>query len=296
MRLGLGLPNWLGNRIDAAAIVDWARLADDAGFVAVTAHDKPNSDTWDPLITLAAAAVATRRVRLLSASLLLPPRDEALVAKQALVLDQLSRGRLDLGVSVGAREDDFELLGRPMAGRGTRFEAQVRRILALWADARATAESGAGMGPAPVQDPHPPLWIGGYAPAAAQRAIALGDGYFFGSPGIDVVRARVPEIREAAAAAGRPAFPIAGLTYVLPSTDAAELEDGERLLTRYYGGLKKPFTELVPTGEPAAVIERLQAFEAAGLDTLHVLPVTRSIGPVERLARDVLPAFGAPEG
>ena len=127
-------------------------------------------------------AVATRRVRLLTASLLLPPRDEALVAKQALVIDRLSNGRLDLGVSVGGREDDFELLGRPMAGRGSRFEGQLRRILALWAEASATAASGARMGPAPVQDPHPPLWVGGYAPAAAARAIALGDGYFFGVP------------------------------------------------------------------------------------------------------------------
>jgi alkanesulfonate monooxygenase SsuD/methylene tetrahydromethanopterin reductase-like flavin-dependent oxidoreductase (luciferase family) len=291
VRLGLGLPNWLGNAIEPAAVIDWARLADDAGFVAVTAHDKPNSDAWDPLATLAGAAVATRRVRLLTASLLLPPRDEAIVAKQALVIDQLSSGRLDLGVSVGAREDDFELLGRPMRGRGARFEAQLRRILALWADARATAETGSAMGPAPVQDPHPPLWVGGYAPAAAERAIALGDGYFFGSPGLEVVSARVPEIRAAAAAAGREPCPIAGLAYVLPSTDRAELDAGERLLTRYYGGLKKPFGELVASGEPAAVIERLRAFEAAGLDTLHLLPVSRTIGPVERLARDVLPAF-----
>ena len=292
MRLGIGLPTFHGNQVSAAEELEWARLADDAGFHTLTVHDKPNHDTWEPLITLAAVAVVTRRARLLTASLLLPTRDEALVAKQSLVVDQVSNGRLDLGVSVGMREDDFELFGREMRGRGRRFEGQVERILALWATARETRETGAGIGPAPIQEPHPRLWIGGYTDAAVARAVRFGDGYFFGAPGLAVMAARIPMVRAAAAAAGRDPLPIAGLAYVLPTEDEAELAEGERLLTRYYGPGGKPFRERVITGSKEAVIEAVRAYEDAGLDLLHLLPVSTSIRTVERLAADVLPSFG----
>jgi alkanesulfonate monooxygenase SsuD/methylene tetrahydromethanopterin reductase-like flavin-dependent oxidoreductase (luciferase family) len=291
MRLGIGLPNWLGNVIPASAMLDWARIAEDAGFEAVGVHDKPNHDTWDPLATLAGVAVATERVRLATTALLLPPRDEALVAKQAAVVDRLSNGRLDLGVAVGIRPDDFELFGRSMAGRGKRYERQLQRILELWADARATAESGAGMGPDPIQDPHPPLWVGGYAPAAVSRAMRYGDGYIFGAADVELIASRIAELRSAAAAAGRSALPTAALAYVLPTTDEAQLADGETLLLRYYGTLRKPFRELVVWGEPADVVARLRDYEATGLDRLYLLPVARTTGSLERLARDVLPSF-----
>jgi alkanesulfonate monooxygenase SsuD/methylene tetrahydromethanopterin reductase-like flavin-dependent oxidoreductase (luciferase family) len=272
-------------------MLDWARIAEDAGFAALGAHDKPNHDTWDPLATLAGVAVATSRIRLATTALLLPPRDEALVAKQAAVVDQLSSGRLDLGVAVGLRADDFELFGRSMAGRGARFERQLARILALWREARETAESGAGMGPVPVQDPHPPLWVGGYAPAAVSRAVAHGDGYIFGAADIELIAARIRELRSACDEAGRAHLPTAALAYALPSTDEAELDDGERLLLRYYGTLRKPYRELVVWGDAETVAARLREYEATGLDLLYLLPVARTTGPLERLARDVLPTF-----
>jgi alkanesulfonate monooxygenase SsuD/methylene tetrahydromethanopterin reductase-like flavin-dependent oxidoreductase (luciferase family) len=292
LKLGIGLPTFHGNQVSAAEELEWARLADEAGFHTLTVHDKPNHDTWEPLITLAAVAVVTRRARLLTASLLLPTRDEALVAKQSLVVDQVSNGRLDLGVSVGLREDDFELYGREMRGRGRRFERQLERLLELWATARETRETGAGPGPAPIQDPHPRLWVGGYTDAAIARAVRFGDGYFFGAPGLAVMAARIPLVRAASRAAGRDALPIAGLAYILPTVDDAEIAEGERLLTRYYGPSGKPFRERVITGSNDQVLQAVRAYEEAGLDFLHLLPVSTSLGIVERLASDVLPSFG----
>lgn len=291
MKLGIGLPTYLGNLVSAADMLEWARYADQAGFHALAVHDKPNHDTWEPLTTLAAVAAVTSRVRLATAALLLPTRDEALVAKQAAVVDQVSNGRLDLGLALGARPDDYELFGRPIAGRGRTFERQLRRIQELWDGAVTTRDTGSSSGPAPVQTPHPPLWIGGYTQAAVVRAIRSGDGYLFGAPGVQLMRERIPQIREAAAAAGRSGFPIAGLAYVLPSTDPDELADGERLLVRYYGTLRKPFPELVHSGPADKLIEALRRYEEAGLDVLHVIPASRTISSVDRLARDVLPAF-----
>ena len=296
MKLGIGPPTFHGNLVGGGELFDWARQADVAGFHSLALHDKPNSDTWEPLAVVGGLAAVTSRVRLVTTAILLPTRDEALVAKQALVVDRLSEGRLDLGVSVGARADDFELFGRPMAGRGRRFEDQLARVLELWAAARATADSGSAMGPAPVQDPHPPLWVGGYADAAIARAVRFGSGYIFGAPGAAVMAQRIPHIREAAAAAGRGTFPIAGLAYILPTDDPDELAAGEGLLRRYYGSLHKPFTEMVMTGTGDALVAAVRRYEEAGLDVLHVLPVTTSREAVDRLARDVLPAFeGAPD-
>lgn len=291
MKLGIGLPTYLGNVISASDLLEWARSADQAGFHALAVHDKPNHDTWEPLATLAAMAPVTSRIRLVTAALLLPTRDEALVAKQAAVVDRVSNGRLDLGLALGGRADDYELFGRRLAGRGPTFERQLGRIQELWNAAVATRETGSASGPAPIQTPHPPLWVGGYAPAAMTRAIHSGNGYMFGAPGVEMMRERIPQIRNAAAAAGHSQFPIAGLAYVLPSTDPDELADGERLLVRYYGRLRKPFLELVHWGPERQLIEAIRRYEEAGLDILHIIPVSRAISSLDRLARDVLPAF-----
>jgi alkanesulfonate monooxygenase SsuD/methylene tetrahydromethanopterin reductase-like flavin-dependent oxidoreductase (luciferase family) len=107
------------------------------------------------------------------------------LAKQAAVVDQVSGGRLDLGVGRGARADDYEVFGRPSDGRGRRLSAQLRRLHALWGAAVEAQQSGGAPGPAPVQRPHPPLWVGGYADASVRRAVSLGDGYLFGAPGVE---------------------------------------------------------------------------------------------------------------
>src|SRR5262245_61497639 len=108
MKLGIGLPNTLGYELDRELFLEWARVADDAGFHVAGTIDKPNSDSWDPLTTLTAAAAVTERIRLASTILQLPNRNEVLVAKQAAVIDRLSGGRLVLGVAQGGRADDYE--------------------------------------------------------------------------------------------------------------------------------------------------------------------------------------------
>lgn len=284
MQLGIGLPTHFGNLVPPATVLDWARRAEATGFDAITAHDRPHADTWEPIITLAAVAAVTERIRLATSVVLLPTRDEALLVKQAAVVDRISNGRLDLGVGLGGRANDFDLFGRSFAGRGREYERQLARIDHLWRDSIATEESGTDLGPAPIQRPRPRLWVGGYAAAATERAIRLGDAYIFGAAGVESMTRRTPEIKAAAAAAGRPDFPVAGLAYVLATTDQAEIDEAERLLTRYYGSLHKPFRELVTVGADAAIATMIDAYRAAGLDRLYLLPVTRSVDQIDRLA------------
>lgn len=285
MRLGIGLPTWLGNVIGPRTVLDWARRADEAGFAAVAVHDRPHADTWDPLATLAAVAVVTEHVRLATTAVILPARDEALLVKQAVVVDRISSGRLDLGVGVGGRPNDFDLFGRPFAGRGREYERQLARMGDLWAGAIVSEERGNQLGPAPIQRPGPPLWVGGYAPAAIDRAVRHGHGYIFGAAGIAGMAAKIPAIREAAAKAGRADFPVAGLAYVLLSTDAGEIADAERLITRYYGQLHKPFNDLVAVSDERVMEATLATYREAGVDLLHLFPVSRSADQIEQIAR-----------
>ena len=150
MKLGIGLPNTMAHETGRSLMLDWARLADEAGFAVLGTIDKPNYDSWDPLVTLAGVAGVTERIRLATTILQLPNRNEVLVAKQAAVVDQLSAGRLVLGLAQGGREDDFEALGAEFRGRSARFERQVGRIREIWDAARRSDRDTGVLGPAPV--------------------------------------------------------------------------------------------------------------------------------------------------
>src|SRR6266511_2323319 len=138
MKLGVRLPGYFGGAVEPATVIEWVRLA--------------------------------------TTAVLLPAYDETLLARQAAVVDRVSGGRLDLGVGLGARADDYQALGRPFGGRGRRLEEQLQRLHELWAAAIDREATGGTPGPAPLQRPHPPLWVGGYADAAVRRAVTLGDG------------------------------------------------------------------------------------------------------------------------
>src|SRR5919109_5386365 len=121
MKLGIGLPNTMAHETDRRLMLEWAQLADEAGFEVLGTIDKPNYDSWDPLLTLAGVAGVTQRARLATTILQLPCRNEVLVAKQASVVDQLSAGRLVLGLAQGGRKDDFDVLDADFSDRGDRF-------------------------------------------------------------------------------------------------------------------------------------------------------------------------------
>jgi alkanesulfonate monooxygenase SsuD/methylene tetrahydromethanopterin reductase-like flavin-dependent oxidoreductase (luciferase family) len=284
MKIGVGLPGYLGTAVDATLVLDWARRADEAGFAAVAAHDRPDHDAWDPLVTLAAVAPITSRVRLVTTVIVLPPRDAALVAKQAATVDMLSGGRLEMGVAIGAREQDYDALGSSFRERGRRFERQLRQIDAVWKAAIAAGNASGVLGPPPIQRPRPPIRVGGYQGAALARALTLGDGYIFGNAGLAAMQAKTPEIRQAYRDSGRADLPIGGLAYVAITTDRDRLRRGEQMLTHYYGTLRKPFEEMVLIGDEASVRDKVAAFAAAGIDNLYLFPVLPELDQLDAMA------------
>jgi alkanesulfonate monooxygenase SsuD/methylene tetrahydromethanopterin reductase-like flavin-dependent oxidoreductase (luciferase family) len=285
LKLGVGLPGYLGTLVSAELVLDWARRADEAGFAALAAHDRPDHDTWDPLATLAAVAAVTSRARLITTTLLLAARDAGSVAKQAATIDVISGGRLELGVGVGVREQDFGALGSQLSGRGRRLERQLAAINEFWQKAIELGADSGVLGPPPVQRPRPPIRVGGYQPAAYRRAVELGDGYFFGNAGAAAMRAKVPEIREVYSAAGREDLPIGGLAYYAATSDRARLQKAEANLTHYYGTLAKPFEDLVLTGDEMALRDRIADYADAGLDILYLFPAIPEPDQLEALSR-----------
>jgi alkanesulfonate monooxygenase SsuD/methylene tetrahydromethanopterin reductase-like flavin-dependent oxidoreductase (luciferase family) len=292
VKLGIGLPNTLAHDIDRTLFLSWARMADEAGFHTLGTIDKPNYDSWDPLTTLAAAAPVTERARLATTILQLPNRNEVLVAKQAAVIDQVSGGRLDLGVAVGGREDDYEIFEAHFRGKGRKFARQIERIREIWTNARSSDHDHGVLGPAPVQDPGPPIWVGAASEPAVKRALDLGDAFIFGTAGAARMAQMTPMLREEAAKRGKPNYTVAGLAYVGVGDDPAKaLEEATHHVLRYYGRLWGEPADIIHHGPGPAIAEDVAKYVESGIDLLILFPEIPDLSQVERLAEDVLPAY-----
>lgn len=293
MKLGVYLPTGLPSDLSGKQVVEWARLADQAGFHVIATLDRPNYDLWDGITTLAGMATVTNRIRLSTMTLQLPPRNEVIVAKQAAVIDQLSEGRFELGVSVGGRRDDYDALGAPWEDRVNRFRHQVATIRDVWSMARASTEDEGVLGPAPVQEPGPPIWIGGYAPTAVERAIELGDGYCFGGNKFPPdIASDIVDIRERAQRSGRKGFLISSMLYVAIGESRAAGDEMWRQLSRYYReNLSGEPTDWGLFGPAERIAEVARGYADSGLDVLILAPQIKDLGQLEAIAEKVLPAY-----
>jgi probable F420-dependent oxidoreductase len=143
----------------------------------------PGSGLVDPLITLTYLGARTSTVRLGTAMLLLPQRNPVYVAKEVSSLDLLSGGRVDLGVGVGWLKEEFAALNVPWEHRGRRTDEYLEVLRTLWVDNPSSFHgetydlADCEMFPKPVQQPHPPIHIGGETAAAMRRVARLGQGW-----------------------------------------------------------------------------------------------------------------------
>jgi probable F420-dependent oxidoreductase len=182
----------------------------------------------DPLITLAYLAAHTSRIRLGVAVLNMPWFSPILLAKQATTLDHVSGGRLDLGLGLGWSQLEYDAAAAPFERRGERADEFLACLSAIWTDDPIDYESEfhavrrAHAHPRPVQQPHPPVLMGGAAPPALRRAGRLSQGWI-SSSGTDLstIGSSIAVVRDAATAAGRDAealrFVCRGVVRVRPA-------------------------------------------------------------------------------
>src|ERR687889_1734249 len=181
MDIGIGLPAtipWTNGPL----ILDWAKRADSRPFSSLGILDRLVYPNYEPLITLAAAAAVTERVRLMTTVLIAPLRRAGVLAKQAATIDTLSGGRLTLGLGVGAREDDFRAAPASFHDRSRSFEEQLELMKRLWSGQPVSDEIGA-VGPTPAQERGPELLIGGHTPVSIRRVGRGGGGGLNGGGG-----------------------------------------------------------------------------------------------------------------
>jgi probable F420-dependent oxidoreductase len=166
---------------------------------------RPDTPLPDPLIWLTFVAAATVRLRLATGILILPERNPVLLAKELATLDEVSGGRLELGIGVGWLREEFDALGVPWERRGARTDEYVAAMRALWDGDAASfagefvAFSAVSANPKPPQG-RVPIVIGGHTRAAAERAGRIGDGFF---PAKGDLPELVDIVHQSAAAAGR---------------------------------------------------------------------------------------------
>jgi probable F420-dependent oxidoreductase len=197
MRFSVQLPT---DRIDAVeefltaeAIAEMARAAESAGFEAayVTEHPIPD-DRWlasgghhalDPFVALSFAAMATTTLRLQTHVVVLAYRNPFLTAKAAASLDVLSGGRLILGVATGYLGPEFRALGVDVDERNELTDEAIDTLVEVWRgesvdlEGRHFLASGQTALPRPIQQPRPPIWVGGNSRRSIRRAVEKADGW-----------------------------------------------------------------------------------------------------------------------
>jgi alkanesulfonate monooxygenase SsuD/methylene tetrahydromethanopterin reductase-like flavin-dependent oxidoreductase (luciferase family) len=286
MEIGIGLPTTIPG-VQGHELVDWARRADGAGFSTLGTLDRVTYPNYEPIVSLAAAAAVTERIRLTTAILLVPNRESAaIVAKQAATLHHLSGGRLVLGVAVGGRADDYEPFGVPMAGRGKRFDDMLEEIKRLWAgDERGYA---GGVGPDVSANP-PRLIVGGQVDAAFRRAAKYGDGWIAGGGPPEAFGGAVEKLEAAWREEGSEGSPRKmSLTYFALGDDP---EAATRATIGHYYEFAGEYQEYVVAGTakgPEEIRERVRGFEAHGCDELIMFPASTDPRVVDELAALVL--------
>ncbi len=284
MDVGVGLPNSVPG-LDGRLIVDWARRAEERGFSTLGTIDRLLFPNYESLIVLATAAAATERIGLMTDILISPWRNNTpLLAKQAVSIDNISGGRLVLGLAPGWRDDEYKASGVDYAARGRILDEQLAEMTRLW---RGESVDGLGsVGPEPARQGGPEIMLGGEAKAAYRRAARYGSGWTLGGGTPERVEAGREALDSAWSEAGREGrAKVSVLTYFCLGPNAREA--ASEYIHAYYGQMGEETASMI--ADSVAVDEETiagygQAFEDAGADETVFFPCTTDPGQVDALA------------
>ena len=177
--------------IEARDLAAFARRAEELGYDRVVTGEhvqdgNPPRPTLLSLPLMAAAAGATKRIRVMTGIVIAPLYHPVLLAKMVATVDRVSDGRLDFGIGLGGQRDtriEYDILGVPVETRGRRANEMLQVMQRLWTEEHVTHKGeffqfeDATLLPQPAQKPYPPMWVAGRSEAAMKRAGTLGDGW-----------------------------------------------------------------------------------------------------------------------
>ena len=299
MKFGVTVPNNWGIE-DVNEALSFGPLAEELGYDSVWVMDHlfnngyirerlDDRPYYHPLATLSYLSATTRRVLLGTSVLVLPYHNPVELAKYTATLDQMSGGRVTLGVGVGAMTEEFDALGIPMSERGALTNESIRVMRELWSSPAPSYHSrrwnfdDLRFSPKPVQQPHIPLWIGGASPGALRRAARLGDGWHPSGLTPEQYTAGREEVRTLAEQAGRD--PDALIWSARVEVEATSGPSSDRAANR----------ARIPGGDLEQTALSIAAYREAGVEHLVLALNTGDVGRIrslmEELAEHAIPQF-----
>ncbi|MQA03933.1 MAG: LLM class flavin-dependent oxidoreductase [Streptosporangiales bacterium] len=302
MRFGISIPQLTTtNAFDPVAFRTYLTRAEELGFDSAWTMEQVLGAT--PFLAanevLSHAAAVTERLRLGCVVYVAALHNPVHLAKTLSTLDQLSRGRLEAGLGVGAPRVQYSAYEVDPGTRVARLTEGLRLMKALWTQERVTFDGrfwqldDAGMEPKPFQQPHPPVWFGASHPDALRRTARLADGFFgAGSSTTDQFVEQVPVVRRHLAEFDRdPAeFRIAKRVYIAVDDDADRARQRmDDALVAVYGEFGKRLSPVAVVGPPDICVRELERVREAGAELILVNPLFDYAEQLERLAADVLP-------
>jgi alkanesulfonate monooxygenase SsuD/methylene tetrahydromethanopterin reductase-like flavin-dependent oxidoreductase (luciferase family) len=273
VNVGIGLPNAVPGA-PAELQVEWAVRADEGPFSSVGVLDRFAYPCHEPLETLAAAARATNRIGLATTVVIGPLRANEDLARSSQFIHESSGGRLTLGLAIGARKDDYEVTGSPMANRGERLSGQLSYLRNKWGQTNGHRNDA------------PTLLVGGGSDAAFARVARFADGYVHGGgPPRAFIRAR-NSILSAWEDFGRPGRPRLWGQGYFALGDESVVARGHEYMLDYYA-FTGPFAQRIAEGlltTPQSVAQFVRGYAEAGCDELVLFPAVAEIDQVDRLS------------
>jgi alkanesulfonate monooxygenase SsuD/methylene tetrahydromethanopterin reductase-like flavin-dependent oxidoreductase (luciferase family) len=286
MDIGITLPSFVRGA-DRTTVLEWCRRVDDGPFSSVSVGERIAYPSHELVTTLAFAAAATERVRIVSTVAVLPIHDPVRFAKQMATVDVLSGGRLTVGVGVGGRESDYAALGVPFARRFARLDEQVATMREVWMGA-VVVDGLPPIGPEPVQAGGPPLLTASMGPKSLARSAIWADGLagFDLGPDPAGVDATFRRAEAAWAAAGRAERPWLSTSTWFALGDGAESRLGDyafRYLESFGETAARAMAGLCRLSDAGALRDAIEALTATGADELVLVPTTLDVAELDRL-------------
>ena len=303
---GIAIPQMLPEGpTDIGTIRDAVKAAEGLGYDSLWVQERliGGVPSLEPLSLLSYAAGITEKIRLGVAVVIVTTRNPVLLAKQVSTLDQLSGGRLVLGLGLGGHPMNYPLLGAPSERRVRHFVESLQVMKALWEQPKAIYSgdfwtlNGQQMEPKPIQKPHPPVLFGGRHPDSMKRAVRYADGWIgAGSASTDEFKRQVSTLRDLLDAAGRDhsTFPISKRVYV--AIDNNE-DRAERRLREWFGpqyGNPDLGSQVTVWGSTSRCVEGLAEVVEAGAEMLVLNSAFDFMEQMEALHRDVIPQLRLP--
>lgn len=290
---------------DAQKLIEYGVRMEQLGYESVWVWDHillgvdPHFPIIDSLSLLTAVAARTSKIKLGTGILVLPLRNPVVLAKQLSSIDQISQGRLVLGMASGWYKREFDAVGIDFHKRGKIMDQNLEILNRLWTEDSVTGDYGpyqmknAVMFPKPYQKPRPQILIGGYVDAVLKRAALGGDGwltYFYTPESFTEDWGKVCRFAEEGGKDPATLHSTNQLPIIIGERDKVEAEMNEWLRTEWdFAGWSKSTPDSAIIGTVDECVEQLRKHVDTGVDRIIFVPYRYRDEQVEMIAKEIIP-------